>query len=137
MRDDVYDELIDEVRNLQISLADTKQQLAESTSETKKLRKLFEQQKWNNKATTAKGPPSNEAVPTGVNDNRGRALYYEDKAWLLTASTGSFLRLNKFQEGDTVIVFGVTKNFDLRVRDPNNAKLKTVRKGDSLLRIGN
>ena len=41
MKDYAYDQLIEEVKNLQIGLADTKKQLAESTAESIKLRLLI------------------------------------------------------------------------------------------------
>ena len=137
MKDYSYDQLISEVQNLQIGLADIKDQLAEQTAESKKLRKLLE--KKNKRTDTKKGESSSESkppgIPTGITDERGEELFLDDLVRLTTPSTGRFLRLNKFQIGDTVEVYGITSNHDLRVRDPENHKLKTVRKGDSVIRI--
>ena len=144
MYNDMYEQLIKEVHDLKIGLADTKKQLAESTAESKELRKLLCAEKENNKRSTAKGnsPKGNSSseakppgIPTGITDERGEELFLDDIVRLITPSTGSFLRLNKFQKGDSVEVYGITKNHDLKVRDPENHKLRTVRKGESVIRL--
>ena len=137
MKNYSYEQLISEVQNLQIGVAEIKDQLAEQTAESKKLRKLLE--KKNKRTDTKKGESSSESkppgIPTGITDERGEELFLDDLVRLTTPSTGRFLRLNKFQIGDTVEVYGITNNHDLRVRDPENHKLKTVRKGESVIRI--
>ena len=140
MKDYAYDQLIEEVKNLQIGLADTKKQLAESTAESIKLRLLIEkerQAKDEQRSTESSAASTPPGILTGVTDERGEELFLDDLVRLVTGSSGRFLRLNKFQVGDTVEVYGITANKDLRVRDPNNHKLKTVRKGDSVIRIWN
>ena len=44
MKDYAYNQLIEEVKNLQIGLADTKRHLAESTAKSKKLQLLLEKE---------------------------------------------------------------------------------------------
>ena len=141
MYNDVYEQLIKEVRDLKIGLADTKKQLAKTTAESKELRKLLtaEKERTTANGNTPKGDSSIEAkppgIPTGITDERGEELFLDDIVRLITPSTGSFLRLNKFQKGDSVEVYGITKNHDLKVRDPENHKLRTVRKGESVIRL--
>ena len=140
MKDYVYNQLIEEVKNLQIGLADTKRQLAESTDESKKLRLFLEKERAAKKETRngeSSGESTPPGIPTGISDERGEELFLDDLVRLVTGSSGRFLRLNKFQIGDTVQVYGITSNNDLRVRDPNNHKLKTVRREDSMIRISN
>ena len=138
MEDYVYKQLIEEVKNLQIGLVDTKKQLAESTAKSRKLRLLLEKEREANRVAR-KGKPSSKSkppgIPTGITDEQGEELFLDDLVTLVTPSSGRFLRLNKFQVGDTVEVYGVTSNYDLRVRDLNNHKLKTVRKGESVIHI--
>ena len=134
----VYEQLIEEVKNLQIGLADTKKQMAKSTAESRKLQLLLEKEREANKETRKWEPSSaskQPGIPTGITDEWGEELFLDDLVRLVTPSSGRFLRLNNFQVGDTVEVYGVTSNYDIRVRDPNNHKLKTVRKGKSVIHI--
>ena len=118
MKDYTYEQLIEEVKNLQIGLADTKRQLAESMAESKKLRLLLEKDREeknetrNTESSSSSTPPG---IPTGITDERGEELFLDDLVCLVTGSSGRFLRLNKFQIGDTVQIYGVTSNNDLRV----------------------
>ena len=68
----------------------------------------------------------------GVRDSEGDLVYYSDLVHLLKSSTGGFLKRNKFQEGDIAEVFGVTKIGDLKIRDPDNHRDKTTRKGENV-----
>ena len=143
MDDKRYQQLITEVKNLKIVLVDTKEQLAKSTAESKALREVLLAEREENKQSTKtnKGEASSESkppgIPTGVTDQRGEELFLDDIVRLTTGSTGSFLRINKFREGDTAEVYGITKNYDIKIRDPENHKIRTVRKGNSVLRVWN
>lgn len=142
MDDRRYRQLITELKNLKIELADTKEQLVRSTAESKALREvLLAEREENKQSKTNKGESSSESkppsIPTGVTDQRGEELFLDDIVRLTTGSTGSFLRINKFREGDIAEVYGITKNYDIKICDPENHKLQTVRKGDSVICVWN
>ena len=123
------------IEQLAQAFRDLKLELEETRAEAKELKLLLKEARSQINSSTKETKPSKTKPvktrrSTGVRDSEGDLVYYSDLVALLKSSTGGFLKRNKFQEGDVVEVYGVTRIGYLKIRDPHNHKDNTTRKGD-------
>ena len=141
-------EIISDLSNL---IIDLQVDLSETKKQVRILREVLTGQGAPAEATTVQAEPLREvprrverteeeeednlSLYTGVTDYHGRKLHLNDLVILRTSSGGVFARRRHYQKGDRAIVCGVTRNKDIKVRDPTNQDINpTVRKGDSVIR---
>ena len=153
---EIISDLSDLIIDLQVDLSETKKQVrilrevltgegepAEATTvQAEPLREASEDRRPTTQSVARRVETAEETLEendlslyTGVTDFYGKKLYLNDLVILRTSSGGLFATRRNYQKGDTAIVCGVTRNKDIKVRDPINKDIKeTVRKGDSVIR---
>ena len=69
---------------------------------------------------------------TEIVDCNGNEIYYFNTVRVLSPSGGKFFRNNQFQVGAIAEVYGINSIHHIKIRDPNDHKLKTIRDPENL-----